>query len=116
MDVVHGHSAHHPLPFELHRGKLILYGCGDLINDYEGIGSHHAYPTDLACLYFPTLSQGSGRLVRLRIVPLQRRAFRLVRADPAARAAIRHGLRLKQNGFARQVQWRPNGHWVIEAS
>lgn len=116
VDVVHGHSAHHPLPFDLHRGKLILYGCGDLINDYEGIGMHRAHAPDLACLYFATLSRGSGRLVRLRIVPLQRRAFRLVRADSPARAAIRHGLRLKENGFARQVQWRPNGHWVIEAT
>ena len=116
VDVVHGHSAHHPLPFELHRGKLILYGCGDLINDYEGIAAHPPHPRDVACLYFATLSQGSGRLVRLRIAPLQRRAFRLVRADPAARAAIRRGLRLKENGFARHVQWRPNGHWVVEAS
>ena len=113
-DVVHGHSAHHPLPFELHRGKLILYGCGDLINDYEGIASAEPQPRDVGCLFFPTLSLGSGRLVRLRIVPLQRRAFRLVRAGPAARAAIRHALRLKDNGFARQVQWRPNGHWIVE--
>lgn len=115
-DLVHGHSAHHPLPFELHHGKLILYGCGDLINDYEGIEPHGQYAPDLACLYFATLSQGSGRLVRLRITPLQRRAFRLVRASPAARASIRHALRLKENGFARQVQWRPDGHWVIEAA
>lgn len=116
VDVVHGHSAHHPLPFELHRGKLILYGCGDLINDYEGIDPLPGYPQDVACLYFVTLSQGSGRLVRLRIVPMQRRAFRLIRAEPTARAAVRHALRLKENGFARQVQWRPDGHWVIEAS
>lgn len=116
VDVVHGHSAHHLLPFEAHHGKLILYGCGDLINDYEGIEPHGAYPQDNACLYFATLSQGSGRLVRLRIVPLQRHAFRLVRAEPAARASIRHALRLKENGFARQVQWwRPDGHWVLEA-
>lgn len=114
VDVVHGHSAHHPLPFELHRGKLILYGCGDLINDYEGIEPPSSHPQDVGCLYFVTLSQGSGRLVRLRIVPMQRRAFRLIRADPAARAAIRHALGLKENGFARQVQWRRNGHWVIE--
>jgi poly-gamma-glutamate synthesis protein (capsule biosynthesis protein) len=114
-DVVHGHSSHHPLPFEVHHGKLILYGCGDLINDYEGIESHGAYPQDLACLYFATLSQGSGRLVRLRIVPLQRRAFRLVRADAAARASIRHALRLKESGLARHLQWWPDGNWVLEA-
>jgi hypothetical protein len=25
-------------PFEVYRDRLILYGCGDLLNDYEGIG------------------------------------------------------------------------------
>lgn len=114
VDVVHGHSAHHPLPFELHRGKLILYGCGDLINDYEGIAPRPGFAQDLACLYAATLSLGSGRLVRLQIVPLQRRAFRLVRADASARAAIRQALQLKGNGFSRQVLWRTDGHWVIE--
>lgn len=116
VDVVHGHSAHHPLPLEVHRGKLILYGCGDLVNDYEGIAPHPAHPQDVGCLYFATLSRGSGQLVRLRIVPLQRRAFRLVHAAPAARAAIRHALRLKENGLARQVRRRPDGHWVIETA
>lgn len=114
VDVVHGHSAHHPLPFELHRGKLILYGCGDLINDYEGIEPHPIHRQDVACLFFATLAPDSGRLARLRIVPLQRRAFRLVRADPAARAAIRRALHLKEHGLARQVRWRPHAHWIIE--
>lgn len=115
VDVVHGHSAPHPLPFEVHHGKLILYGCGDLINDYEGIAAQPGCPRDLACLYFASLSQGSGRVVRLRVVPLQRRAFRLVRANPTARAAIRHALRLKENGFTHQLRWRPDGHWVLDA-
>jgi poly-gamma-glutamate synthesis protein (capsule biosynthesis protein) len=114
-DIVHGHSSHHPLPFEVHHGKLILYGCGDLVNDYEGIEPHADHPMDIACLYFATLSQASGRLVRLRLVPLQRRAFRLWRADPAARASIRHALRLKENGLAQHLHWRPDGHWVFEA-
>jgi poly-gamma-glutamate capsule biosynthesis protein CapA/YwtB (metallophosphatase superfamily) len=114
VDIVHGHSAHHPLPFEVHQGKLVLFGCGDLINDYEGIGAEPGYPMDIACLYAATLSQDSGRLLRLRIVPLQRRAFRLVRADPAARASIRHALRLKENGFARQLRFEPEGDWLIE--
>ena len=37
VDVVHGHSSHHPRPVEVYRDRLVLYGCGDLINDYEGI-------------------------------------------------------------------------------
>ncbi|HVS03745.1 MAG TPA: CapA family protein, partial [Thermoanaerobaculia bacterium] len=38
VDVVHGHSSHHPKGIEIYRGRLVLYGAGDLINDYEGIG------------------------------------------------------------------------------
>jgi poly-gamma-glutamate synthesis protein (capsule biosynthesis protein) len=37
VDIVHGHSSHHPRPIEVYRNRLILYGCGDFINDYEGI-------------------------------------------------------------------------------
>lgn len=37
VDVVHGHSSHHAKGAEVYRGKLILYGAGDLISDYEGI-------------------------------------------------------------------------------
>ena len=44
VDLVHGHSSHHPRPVEVYRKKLILYGCGDLVDDYEGIGSHQAVP------------------------------------------------------------------------
>lgn len=39
VDLIHGHSSHHPLGIEVYRDKLILYGCGDFINDYEGIGA-----------------------------------------------------------------------------
>jgi poly-gamma-glutamate synthesis protein (capsule biosynthesis protein) len=37
VDVVHGHSSHHCKGAEVYRGRLVLYGCGDLISDYEGI-------------------------------------------------------------------------------
>ena len=37
VSVVHGHSSHHPKAIEVYRDRLILYGCGDFLNDYEGI-------------------------------------------------------------------------------
>ncbi|MFZ2209300.1 MAG: CapA family protein [Porticoccaceae bacterium] len=83
VDVVHGHSSHHPRAFEIHRGKLILYGCGDLLNDYEGIRGHAEYRGDLSLLYFLDLDPGSGELRRLVMTPLQIRNFRLRRAAPA---------------------------------
>nr|WP_275402794.1 CapA family protein [Streptomyces sp. SID10853] len=76
-DIVHGHSSHHPRPLELYRGKLVLYGCGDLINDYEGITGHEQYRDDLRLLYLPSLEPGTGRLTELRITPLQARRMRL---------------------------------------
>jgi poly-gamma-glutamate capsule biosynthesis protein CapA/YwtB (metallophosphatase superfamily) len=84
-DIVHGHSSHHPLPIEVYRGKPIFYGCGDLINDYEGIGAHGSLRSDIGCLYFATLNLDNGRLQRIDIVPLQRKRFRLTAADASAR-------------------------------
>ncbi len=77
MDVIHGHSSHHPRPIEVYRGKLILYGCGDLIDDYEGISGHEAYRTDLRLLYFAAVRPATGHLVGLRMAPMQARRMRL---------------------------------------
>lgn len=83
-DLLHGHSSHHPLPPEIHRDRLILYGCGDLINDYEGIGEHGGLRSDVGCLYLAALSADTGRLRSLRIVPFRLRRLRLGRPDPDA--------------------------------
>lgn len=82
VDVVHGHSSHHPRALEVFRERLILYGCGDLINDYEGIEGHADYRGDLGLMYFAALDSRSGRLMRLSMAPMQMRRFRLTR--PAA--------------------------------
>jgi poly-gamma-glutamate capsule biosynthesis protein CapA/YwtB (metallophosphatase superfamily) len=87
VDVVHGHSSHHPRPVEVYRGKLVLYGCGDLVDDYEGISGYEEYRDDLRLLYFATVGADTGRLMRLRMVPM--RAHRL-RLCLASRADARH--------------------------
>lgn len=81
VDVIHGHSSHHVKAFEVYRGKPIFYGCGDFINDYEGIGGREEYRPDLVLMYFPTLEPGTGRLRALEMVPLQMRRMRLQRAS-----------------------------------
>lgn len=81
VDVVHGHSSHHPRPVEVYRGKLILYGCGDTVNDYEGIAGYEQYRDELRLLYFATIERGSGALTALRLVPMRARRMRLERAS-----------------------------------
>jgi len=77
VDVVHGHASHHAKGIELHAGKLILYGCGDFVNDYEGVGGQEAFGAHLALMYFLTLDADQGSLVDLQLVPLRRRHFQL---------------------------------------
>jgi poly-gamma-glutamate synthesis protein (capsule biosynthesis protein) len=79
-DAVHGHSSHHPMAIEIYRGRPIFYGCGDLINDYEGIGGYEAFRSELALMYFPTISAADGRLLELRMKPMAIRKFRLNQA------------------------------------
>ena len=81
VDVVHGHSSHHPRPIEVYRGKLILYGCGDFLDDYEGIRGYEELRDDLVLMYFPTLDRATGRLVELRMTPLQIFEMQLRRAS-----------------------------------
>jgi poly-gamma-glutamate synthesis protein (capsule biosynthesis protein) len=80
VDVIHGHSSHHPRPIEIYEGKVILYGCGDFIDDYEGITGYEEYRDDLRLLYFVSVEADTGRLAELRVVPMQARRMRLHRA------------------------------------
>jgi poly-gamma-glutamate capsule biosynthesis protein CapA/YwtB (metallophosphatase superfamily) len=81
VDVVHGHSSHHPRPIEVYSGKLILYGCGDLVDDYEGITGYERYRDELRLLYLPRLDPASGQLKELRLAPFQARRLRLRHAS-----------------------------------
>jgi poly-gamma-glutamate capsule biosynthesis protein CapA/YwtB (metallophosphatase superfamily) len=81
VDVVHGHSSHHPKGIEVYRDKAILYGCGDFLNDYEGIGGYEAFRSDLGLMYFPTLNAATGKLTHFTLTPTRIRHFRVNRAD-----------------------------------
>jgi poly-gamma-glutamate synthesis protein (capsule biosynthesis protein) len=83
VDLVHGHSSHHVRPLEVFEGRLILYGCGELLDDYEGIPGHEEFRDDLALMFFPSLDPSTGRLAGLRMTPMQIRNFRLSRASRA---------------------------------
>jgi poly-gamma-glutamate synthesis protein (capsule biosynthesis protein) len=71
VDAIYGHSSHHVKGIELYQGKLILYGCGDFLNDYEGIRGYEHYRGDLSLMYFPSFDPLSGRLVRMSMMPMQ---------------------------------------------
>ncbi|MFP4164527.1 MAG: CapA family protein [Chitinispirillaceae bacterium] len=81
VDVVHGHSSHHLKGIEVHNDRLILYGCGDLINDYEGIGGNEMFRGDLSALYFASINSRNGTLAGLEVVPFTMEKFSLRKVE-----------------------------------
>jgi poly-gamma-glutamate synthesis protein (capsule biosynthesis protein) len=79
ISIIHGHSSHHTKAIEVYRNRLILYGCGDFLNDYEGVQGYEEYRGDLALMYFVDIEPVSRDLAAVEIVPLQMRKFSLVR-------------------------------------
>ncbi|MEK8095514.1 CapA family protein [Methylocystis sp. IM3] len=92
ISVLHCHSSHHPKGIEVYRDRLILYGCGDFLNDYEGISGYEEYRGDLALMYFVEVEAGTGFLHALEMTPLQIRGFRLSRPTTADVGWLQHKL------------------------
>ena len=103
VDVVHGHSSHHPRAVEVYNGRLVLYGCGDFLNDYEGITGYEEFRDDLVLAYFPTVSAASGTLRRMEITVFRIRNFRLVRASAADTAWVARTLSREGERFGTRV-------------
>jgi poly-gamma-glutamate synthesis protein (capsule biosynthesis protein) len=103
IDAVHGHSSHHPKAIEVHRERPILYGCGDLLNDYEGIGGQEEFRPDLVLTYLVTFELPPGRLVRLELIPFRLRSFCLNRPSAADLAWVRERLDRECRRFRHRV-------------
>lgn len=114
VDVVHGHSSHHPMGIEVHQDRLILYGSGDLLNDYEGISGHEAFRPELTLLYFPTLDGETGRLLRLEMAPFRVRRFRLQRATDDEASWLREILARESARFGTSIGLATDGTLRIE--
>ncbi|SRX93029.1 hypothetical protein MSP7336_01259 [Mycobacterium shimoidei] len=108
IDIVHGHSSHHPRPLEIYRDKPILYGCGDVIDDYEGIGGRESFRSELRLLYLARIHRVSGVMVSLQLIPLRVRRMRLERASQADAGWLRTTIERISRRFGIRVTSRPD--------
>jgi poly-gamma-glutamate synthesis protein (capsule biosynthesis protein) len=113
VSIVHGHSSHHPKAIEVYHKRLILYGCGDFLHDYEGIRGYEEFRSDLALMYFADIEPGSGNLAVLEIVPLRIRNFRLGRPSRQDIEWLQHTLQRERQRFGTDIVVDPGGRLVL---
>jgi poly-gamma-glutamate capsule biosynthesis protein CapA/YwtB (metallophosphatase superfamily) len=109
VSIVHGHSSHHWKGIEVYRNRLILYGCGDFLNDYEGIKGYEEFRPDLVLMYFPALDVGTADLIEVEMVPLQIQRFQLVRPSPSDFEWLHQTLDEQSRILGTRVQLKSDG-------
>jgi poly-gamma-glutamate synthesis protein (capsule biosynthesis protein) len=104
VDVIHGHSSHHFKGIEVYKDKPIIYGCGDFLNDYEGIEGYEHYRDDLALMYFVRMTPDTGKLISMDMAPRQIRRFRSNRAAEEDVLWVQQVLNREGKPFATNVE------------
>ena len=102
IDIVHGHSSHHVQGVEKYRGKLIIYGCGDFVDDYALVPD---FRNDLSGVWSVVVEEGESggeggggglKLKRLEVHPTKCEPFvtRLLRPEEPDSQWVRERIRL----------------------
>jgi poly-gamma-glutamate capsule biosynthesis protein CapA/YwtB (metallophosphatase superfamily) len=112
-DILYGHSSHHPKSIEVYKKRPIIYGCGDLINDYEGVAGYEYYRDDLSIMYFPTLNS-KGELKDLRLIPMQIRRFQLCKPSNEDSKWMEIRLNEIYHKYGLSILENPGGGWNLK--
>ena len=115
VDIVHGHSSHHPRPIEVYRKRLILYGCGDFIHDYEGISGHEAHRNELTLMYFVTVTE-RGELIGLDMTPMRIARLKPTRAPAADVKWLQDSVGAASAPFGTHIDRLPGGTLTLRWS
>jgi poly-gamma-glutamate capsule biosynthesis protein CapA/YwtB (metallophosphatase superfamily) len=109
VDVVHGHSSHHVKGIEVYQGKPIIYGAGDFLNEYEGIGGYEHFRPDLVLMYFVSVDPATGKLIHLQMTPMQIMHFKVNRASSADALWLTDVLNREGEQFGTRAEINPDG-------
>jgi len=104
VDVIHGHSSHHVKGIEVYRDKPIIYGCGDFLDDYEGINGYEDFRDDLGLMYFASMEPLTRNLVYLRMTPTQIKHFKVNRASRGDALWLRDTLNREGKKFGTRAE------------
>jgi poly-gamma-glutamate synthesis protein (capsule biosynthesis protein) len=115
VDLIHGHSSHHVKGMEVYKDRLIIYGAGDFLNDYEGIQGYEKFRDDLGLMYFVSVDPVTGMIVHLQMTPTQIKHFKVNRASGTDVLWLRDTLNREGKKFGTRVELNKDNtltlHW-----
>ena len=114
VDIIHGHSSHHIRAIDVYKDKLIIYGCGDFLNDYEGISGYEEFRADLSLMYFATVDPSSGKLLGLEMTPTRIRQFKIIRASDVDTLWLKDTLNREGTAFGTQVNVSKDNRLILQ--
>jgi poly-gamma-glutamate synthesis protein (capsule biosynthesis protein) len=100
----------------VYREKPIIYGCGDFLNDYEGISGYEAFRDDLALMSFVTMDPWTGTLRRLQMAPMQIKRFRAHRVTITDAQWLRDTLHREGGKLGTRVEWQEDNTLTLRWS
>ncbi|KIX06299.1 uncharacterized protein Z518_04274 [Rhinocladiella mackenziei CBS 650.93] len=107
VDVIQGHSSHHVQGVEVYKGKLVVYGCGDFVDDYA---VDPRWRNDLSAAWRVTVGQKDGNerleVRKLEVFPNRIQLFRanLLKRDDEDHEWVERKFRELCNGFGTRVE------------
>ena len=107
-----------PRALHLNRNRLnihnrFLYGCGNFLNDYEGIPGYEEHRGDLGLMYFVGMDALTRELVHLYMIPTPIKRFRVNRAAESDVLWLRERLDRECGRLGTRVELgRDNTFWL----
>ena len=80
VDIIHGHSSHHIQGVEVYKKSLIIYGCGDFVDDYA---VDEEYRNNMSAVWRVHVKEDGMKLKpkKLEVFPTAIRGFQAHRLD-----------------------------------
>jgi poly-gamma-glutamate capsule biosynthesis protein CapA/YwtB (metallophosphatase superfamily) len=80
VDIIHGHSSHHIQGVEVYKESLIMYGCGDFVDDYA---VNEEYRNNMGAVWRVHVKEDGMKLKpkRLEVFPTVIGGFQVQRLD-----------------------------------
>jgi len=114
VSIIHGHSSHHIKGIEVYKDRPIIYGCGDFLNDYEGISGYEHYRDDLSLMYFVCMEPSTGKLAGLRMIPTQIKYFKVNKSKKTDILWLRNMLNREGEKFGTYVALNEDNSFSLQ--